>query len=803
MADDNEVSVKITADASGVREESHKAAEDISSFGTAARQAFREGVPELARFIQLFQELGEAIAGGKGFIEQLGAAIALTFATKEIVAWAGEVTEAAEKIEHLSAQLGASTGDVQEIGAVSLLTGTSFDGMVRQLERLQLRLAHTASASNPATQALKALGLSAEEFRKQPISQQLDTLAEAFSKFADGPQKTAAAMALLGRAGAEMIPFLDRGKDGLRELGDAAEQSGVIMSSQTVAAFAKTREDLNLLGLAVTGFSQRLYGLVNGAVDAGVRGFTSLIEAANPQKLAGPINALVASLISEAESVVAFCIKAAGAFGDLVNAIVSGGNTIASVINSINAGFQAAGVASHNWLSDMWDGLTKGNNGLDDLIKKRKQFDTLNPTGGASGNLGDLAKEYDTEAARQKARLDSVHDSAERAKAAVQEALGISGSRSADRATGDNNLGAAEKPKAGEIELGGAKGGKGKAPKADPVDLINDQEEIKQAEDVAKQKEKILDDGLAHHRISAQEWLNDSLDALKAEAAAVQQIYTKELETANLTEKQKTEIKKREADELRSITDKEAADEEKYLDTLERQYEKTGDQIMSAFDSQFNAILSHQETWGQAMGKITEKLGMDVLKWIEQMVVQWVSGQLAMTQASVAGAATRTAAEQASGAGAAASMIPNALHIISADAAQAFAGVFAFMAPLLGPAAAGPAAAASGTVLAAGGAIAAADVGMYNVPSDQLAMIHRNELVMPAPQAGRLREVLGDQAGGSAGGVAIHPTTNIHLNALDGASTASWMRQNGPGMVKAIDQAVRHGAALGARRLKG
>jgi hypothetical protein len=212
--------------------------------------------------------------------------------------------------------------------------------------------------------------------------------------------------------------------------------------------------------------------------------------------------------------------------------------------------------------------------------------------------------------------------------------------------------------------------------------------------------------------------------------------YDKELQIANLTEKQKTEIKARERDALRAITDKEAADEEKYLDRLQREYEKTGEQIMNAFDSQFNAILTHHETWGAAMGKIVEKLGMDFLKAAEKMVVDWAASQLAMTQASVAGSAARTAAESASSTAGAAATIPNALHVIAADAAQAYEGVFAFFAPLLGLGAAGPAAAASGAVMAAGGAVASADIGMYNVPFDQLAMIHRNELIMPAAQAG-------------------------------------------------------------------
>ena len=58
-------------------------------------------------------------------------------------------------------------------------------------------------------------------------------------------------------------------------------------------------------------------------------------------------------------------------------------------------------------------------------------------------------------------------------------------------------------------------------------------------------------------------------------------------------------------------------------------------------------------------------------------------------------------------------------------------------------------------------------------------------------------------AGAGGGSVAIHPTTHFHVNAMDGASVASWMRSNGPGMAKALDQAVRHGAALGLKRLNG
>jgi hypothetical protein len=151
------------------------------------------------------------------------------------------------------------------------------------------------------------------------------------------------------------------------------------------------------------------------------------------------------------------------------------------------------------------------------------------------------------------------------------------------------------------------------------------------------------------------------------------------------------------------------------------------------------------------------------------------------------------------------------IRSILSSAAETFAGVFGFLAPLMGPFAAGPAAAAQASVAGMAGAVASADIGMWQVPRDQLALIHQNELIMPAGPAGALRNMLtnapngggADGIGAGGGSVAIHPTTHFHVNAMDGASVASWMRSNGPGMAKALDQAVRHGAALGLKRLNG
>ena len=68
------------------------------------------------------------------------------------------------------------------------------------------------------------------------------------------------------------------------------------------------------------------------------------------------------------------------------------------------------------------------------------------------------------------------------------------------------------------------------------------------------------------------------------------------------------------------------------------------------------------------------------------------------------------------------------------------------------------------------------------------------------------RDLLAGAApGGAAGGanVSIAPTTHFHVNAIDGGSVSQWMRANSTQMLRAIDEAVRHGAHLGLRRVTG
>ena len=122
------------------------------------------------------------------------------------------------------------------------------------------------------------------------------------------------------------------------------------------------------------------------------------------------------------------------------------------------------------------------------------------------------------------------------------------------------------------------------------------------------------------------------------------------------------------------------------------------------------------------------------------------------------------------------------IRSILSSAAETFAGVFGFLAPLMGPLAAGPAAAAQATVAGMAGSVASADIGMWQVPQRHALGRAPRRAHHAAGGSRRVpRSLLSDggrvEAAQSGSAVHIHPTTNFHVSAIDAASVSQWMRQ--------------------------
>ena len=209
--------------------------------------------------------------------------------------------------------------------------------------------------------------------------------------------------------------------------------------------------------------------------------------------------------------------------------------------------------------------------------------------------------------------------------------------------------------------------------------------------------------------------------------------------------------------------------------------------LTGAFNSQLRGLLEGTTNWHKATVKMLEDLTIRFIEMAEQIVVKWLAAEVAQTTATTSGAAARAAAEQSASALAFSPASPMCSKR-RAEAAQVFAGVFAFLAPTLGPAAAGPAAAAQASVLA----MPTLDAGTDYVVRGGLALIHPGETIIPAARGS-------GPYTGAAMRPQVHAPVSINVSALDLQSVARFFNDNSKHMLRAINDAVKRGAHLGLR----
>jgi hypothetical protein len=208
--------------------------------------------------------------------------------------------------------------------------------------------------------------------------------------------------------------------------------------------------------------------------------------------------------------------------------------------------------------------------------------------------------------------------------------------------------------------------------------------------------------------------------------------------------------------------------DQEYMKNSQKDWNGYESSIASGMKSAFTGMLFQGNTFKQGMASLGQSIaGTFIDKTVDNMLKSFVEGQSAQTAAAAAGGSTRLAIQEADtkagmtiSAAMNESQIENAASTGAAQAYSAVAGI-PIVGPILAPIAAGVAFAG----IMAFDNIASAAGGWENIPADQLAMVHKNEMVMPAHLAEGIRGMVSSAGNsGAGGGSQGGGDTHIHIN---------------------------------------
>ncbi|HUG26213.1 phage tail tape measure protein [Piscinibacter sp.] len=103
--------------------------------------------------------------------------------------------------------------------------------------------------------AFKTLGISVNTATGQfkDSDQVLSELADRFADMPDGARKSQLALELFGRSGAQLIPLLNQGSAGIKQLKDEAARLGVVVTGETSKAAEQFNDDMTRLQKTISG----------------------------------------------------------------------------------------------------------------------------------------------------------------------------------------------------------------------------------------------------------------------------------------------------------------------------------------------------------------------------------------------------------------------------------------------------------------------------------------------------------------------------------------------------------------------
>jgi hypothetical protein len=192
--------------------------------------------------------------GGAG-LAAAGVTAVVGAAALALVGIAVSAAKGAAELYDLSMKTGVSVETLSRLSFAAKESGVSQEQLAKGLEKLGKSAFAAATATSTTVTPFQRLGISVKDANNQIKDSEtlLTELADKFSKMPDGPTKTALAMQIFSKSGADMIPLLDRGSAGIAKLNQQADILGVTITGQTAKSAKEFEEQLDLVGEAMTG----------------------------------------------------------------------------------------------------------------------------------------------------------------------------------------------------------------------------------------------------------------------------------------------------------------------------------------------------------------------------------------------------------------------------------------------------------------------------------------------------------------------------------------------------------------------
>lgn len=169
--------------------------------------------------------------------------------------------DAADEMSKAALRAGTTTEELSRLAWAGELSDVSLGALTTSMARLNNIMAEVASGGAKDTKAIfEGIGVAVTEAdgSLRASNEVFLDVAEVISQMENGAERSALAMQLFGRSGADLIPLLVNGRDGLRDMADEADRLGKTISTQTGRDAEQFNDTLTRIGAVVEGVGLKI-----------------------------------------------------------------------------------------------------------------------------------------------------------------------------------------------------------------------------------------------------------------------------------------------------------------------------------------------------------------------------------------------------------------------------------------------------------------------------------------------------------------------------------------------------------------
>lgn len=215
---------------------------------------------DIARLQQDMDRARQSVGGAMSSITSAAraaagaiAALGVGLSAAAFAQWIKGAIDATDVVSDLSQKTGVAIKDIAGLQLWFQKGGTEAGAFESSMIKLSRNIAEGG-------EAFARLGIKTKDANgslRSNVDVLLDS-ADAFANLEDGTLKTALAVEMFGKSGAELIPLLNEGSQGLRDMQEMAEKLGLTFDEKTVEAAGQFNDTLDFMAGASQGVARQV-----------------------------------------------------------------------------------------------------------------------------------------------------------------------------------------------------------------------------------------------------------------------------------------------------------------------------------------------------------------------------------------------------------------------------------------------------------------------------------------------------------------------------------------------------------------